>query len=253
MPPDPLDRGSVQNRNALTRYQIPETVSSARFGLVYSGGIPAAPQLPVPTPSPPTLRDRTALAVRDEISAVAMELFFRQGYDDTTVDQIVAAAGISRTSFFRYFAAKEDIVLGRVDELGHQVLEALRARPAEEPVWQALRRAFEPLLELTAASPERWLAVARMLNDSPSLKAGQLGRQLSWQDLLVPEIAQRLGIASDTLDPRPRALAAAAIACLNAARDTWTAPSATLDLPTLLDQAMNALTDHRVDSRTQPR
>jgi AcrR family transcriptional regulator len=185
--------------------------------------------------------------VRAEIGAVAMELFFRQGYDDTTVDQIAAAAGTSRTSFFRYFASKEEIVLGRVDGLGHDVLEALVARPAEEPVWQALRGAFEPLLELAAADSERWLAVARMLSDAPSLGASQLGRQRAWQDLLAPEIARRLGIADAALDSRPRALAAAAIACLNAARDVWTASGGTLDLPTLLDQAMNTLTDHRVD------
>jgi len=177
-----------------------------------------------------------------------MELFFQQGYDNTTVDQIAAKAGISRTSFFRYFATKEEIVLGRVGELGQQVLQALVARPAGEPVWDALRGAFDPLLELTIASPERWLAVARMLSDAPALKAGQLGRQLSWQELLVPEVARRLDIDSEALDTRPRALVASAIACLNAARDVWTDSDATVDLPTLLDQAMNALTGYGVDS-----
>lgn len=191
--------------------------------------------------SAPTLRDRTARAVRDEIGAVAMGLFFKQGYDNTTVDQIAYAAGMSRTSFFRYFATKDDIVLGRVDELGHQVMEALVTRPVGEPVWQALRGAFDPLLELTAAAPERWLAVARMLSDAPSLKASQLGRQLAWQDLMIPEVARRLRIRNAALDARPRALVAAAIACLNAARDVWTASDGTLDMPTLLDQAMKAL------------
>jgi AcrR family transcriptional regulator len=179
--------------------------------------------------------------VRDEVVTVAMELFFKEGYDNTTVDQVASAAGMSRTSFFRYFATKDDIVLGRVDELGRQVTEALVTRPEGEPVWHALRGAFDPLLELSAAAPERWLAVARMLSDAPSLKASQLGRQLAWQDLMIPEVASRLGIANPARDARPRALVAAAIACLNAARDVWTASDGTLDLPTLLDQAMNAL------------
>jgi AcrR family transcriptional regulator len=207
--------------------------------------MPRASQRPssAPVTPAPTLRDRAARALRAEIGAVAMELFFKQGYDNTTVDQIAAAAGISRTSFFRYFATKDDIVLERVDELGHQVMEALVKQPEGEPVWHALRGAFDPLLELTAASPERWLAVARMLSDAPSLKASQLGRQLAWQDMLVPDVARRLGIANAALDARPRALVAAAIACLNAARDVWTASDGTLDLPTLLDQAMSALTD----------
>jgi hypothetical protein len=84
-----------------------------------------------------------------------------------------------------------------------------------------------------------------MLSHAPSLKASQLGRQLAWQDMLVPDVARRLGIANAALDARPRALVAAAIACLNAARDVWTVSDGSLDLPTLLDQAMNALTDDK--------
>ena len=214
--------------------------------------MPRASKFPASAPvtSAPTLRDRASRAVRAEIGAVAMELFFKQGYDNTTIDQIAAAAGLSRTSFFRYFATKDDIVLGRVDELGHQVMEALVTRPEGEPVWHALRGAFEPLLELTAAAPERWLAVARMLNDAPSLKASQLGRQLAWQDMLVPDVARRLGITNAALDARPRALVAAAIACLNAAQGCVDCLDGTLKLPTLLDQAMNALTGDGVYSGT---
>lgn len=190
----------------------------------------------------PTLRDRTTRAVRSEVSAVAMQLFLRQGFEKTTVDQIAAAAGLSRTSFFRYFATKEDVVLGHLDELGRRVLDALVARPAREPVWQALRNAFNLLIEETAASPERGLSMARMLDDAPSLKARQLSKQLAWQDRLVPEVARRLGVTSEAYDPRPRALVAATLACLNAAVEVWTASNGAVDLPTLVDQAMSAPT-----------
>jgi hypothetical protein len=61
--------------------------------------------------------------------------------------------------------------------------------------------------------------------------------------MMVPDVARRLGAANAALDARPRALVAAAIACLNAARDVWSASDETLDLTTLLDQAMNALID----------
>jgi AcrR family transcriptional regulator len=192
---------------------------------------------------PPTLRDRATRAVRSEVGAIAMRLFLQQGFDKTTVDQIAAEAGLSRTSFFRYFATKEDVVLGDLEERGQQVLEALVARPAGEPAWQALRHAFTVLLEATATSPERGLSMARMLNDTPSLRAGQLGKQVSWQDRLTPEVARRLGVTDQTYDPRPRAVVAAALACLNAAVDSWTAANGTLDLSALLDQAMSALTE----------
>jgi AcrR family transcriptional regulator len=172
-----------------------------------------------------------------------MRLFVEHGFDKTTVDQIAAEAGLSRTSFFRYFATKEDVVLGNLDERGQRVLDALVARPAPEPVWQALRRSFSLLIEETAASPERGLRLARMLDEAPSLKARHLSRQLTWQSLLVPEVARRLGVVDEAYDPRPRALVAAALACLNAAVEVWTASNGAVPLPALLDQAMSAPTE----------
>ena len=80
-----------------------------------------------------------------------------------------------------------------------------------------------------------------MLHDTPSLKARQLGWQLGWQDLLAPEVARRLGVSGEAPDPRPRALVAAALGCLNAAVDVWTASDGTTDLADLVDQAMNAV------------
>jgi AcrR family transcriptional regulator len=192
---------------------------------------------------PPSLRDRASRAVRAEVGTVAMRLFLQQGFEKTTVDQIAAEAGLSRTSFFRYFGTKEDVVLGTLEELGHRVLEALVGRPPRELAWQALRRAFDLVLIEVTALPEQGLSQARMLNDTPSLKVSQLGKQLNWQGLFVPEVARRLRVRGEAYDPRPRALVAAALACLNAAVDTWIASNGTVDLPTLLDQAMSVLTD----------
>ena len=64
----------------------------------------------------PGLRERTRRAVHREIAEAGMALFLDQGFEETTVDQIAEAAGISRRSFFRYFATKEDVVLGDMIE-----------------------------------------------------------------------------------------------------------------------------------------
>jgi len=79
-----------------------------------------------------------------------------------------------------------------------------------------------------------------MLHETPALKVRQFGKQLGWYALLTPEIARRLHVADEARDPRPRALAAAAMACLNAAVETWNAADGAAELPVLLDQAMSA-------------
>jgi hypothetical protein len=67
--------------------------------------------------------------------------------------------------------------------------------------------------------------------------------QLTWHDRLTPEIARRLQVTDDPYDPRARALVAAALACLNAAVDVWTAADGAVALPTILDRAMSAPTE----------
>src|SRR4029077_8820150 len=85
-----------------------------------------------------TLRDHARGAVREEVMRQAWLLFSAQGFEATTVDQIAAAAGMSRRTFFRYFAGKDELVLTRLVESGQSVVDALRLRPADEPVWVSL-------------------------------------------------------------------------------------------------------------------
>src|ERR1039457_1948380 len=141
------------------------------------GMVTTSQPAPGPVHAPPTLRNRATRAVRAEIAAVAMRLILEQGFEKTTVEQIAAAAGLSRTSFFRYFATKEDVLLGHLEELGQKVRDALVARPAGEPAWQALRHAFDLLIEERNALPQQGLSVRRMLHDTPSLRARLLDRK----------------------------------------------------------------------------
>ncbi|WP_338781502.1 TetR family transcriptional regulator [Streptomyces sp. DG1A-41] len=193
---------------------------------------------------PPGLRERVRATVQAEVVEVAHRLFTEQGFDRTTVDQVAAEVGLSRASLFRYFGTKEDIVLGRLEESGRQIAEALAARPDDEQPWEALRRAFDVLTRMNEAAPEQALSYLRMLQETPSLRARHHEKQLSWQELLVPEIARRLGADPDQAeDIRPSALAAAALACLDAASTAWVACEGTVPLAVLLDRAMGALTE----------
>lgn len=164
---------------------------------------------------------RTRRAAYAEITQTAMGLFLEQGFEQTTIDQIVAAAGISRRSFFRYFGTKEDIVLG--DLAGHGVLmqEALEAIPLDVPPWDAIEDALWQVGDLTQASDEA-RKVATMMYETPSLRARSIEKHLQWQELLVPNIRRRLETGDgDSRAPAADAIVASAIACLDSAGQAW--------------------------------
>jgi AcrR family transcriptional regulator len=71
-------------------------------------------------------------AVRAQLAQVALDLFGSEGFDRVTVNDLAAATGVSRSTFLRYFASKEEAVLAAFDEQGERVADALRARPGDE-------------------------------------------------------------------------------------------------------------------------
>src|SRR3954454_16613700 len=91
---------------------------------------------------PLPVRERTRRAVRGELTQLAVSLFVEKGYNETTIDDLAAAAGMSKRTFFRYFASKEELVMGKYEYFGEQLAEDLAARPADEPIWASLRHVF---------------------------------------------------------------------------------------------------------------
>jgi len=191
---------------------------------------------------PTGARARARRAVRLQVSAIAVDLFLRQGYAETTVDDICAAAEISRSTFFRYFPAKEDALFGLSTDSGERLLAALTARPAGETPWTALRRALDPRLEEIAAGGVQARRLIRLIQDTPGLAARHREKDAESHRLLRPEVARRLGIDPAVIaDPRADALIAAALGCLDAALIAWAGSAEPSELPELLDRAMAAV------------
>ncbi|MEU6352404.1 TetR family transcriptional regulator [Streptomyces sp. NPDC047072] len=187
-----------------------------------------------------TTRDIARAAVRAELAAVAFELFRREGFDKVTLDDLAAAAGVSRSTFLRYFGTKEDAVLGAFEGQDRKVADALRARPADEADWPALRHALDSVIGRYREDPAGALATTRLVYDTPSLCARHLEKQHSWRPALARALADRAGTEGPpTLAQSARA--GAALNCLNVALDHWTASDGRLNLITLLDEAFAAL------------
>jgi AcrR family transcriptional regulator len=190
------------------------------------------------------IREQTRAVVRSLLARTALELFAAKGYDNTTVEDVAAAAGVSRRTLFNYFRNKEDLALSSLSEQGELIAARFAERPAEEDVWESLRAAFQVLedIEITA---ERRLEIVTLLfgEGNESLRAGHAEKQARWQDLLTPLIEPRLPKSKHrTLEAR--AIAAAAITCLQAANEEWARLRGKGELFQLYDTAVRAIRDH---------
>ncbi|GAA4513531.1 TetR family transcriptional regulator [Actinoallomurus oryzae] len=182
----------------------------------------------------PGLRERKKARTRATIRACAMRLFREQGYDATTIEQIIEAAEVSETTFFRYFPTKEDVVLQ--DDYDPMLIEAFQAQPPELPLVAALRAAFASAFagmsaEQRAEQNERIALVFAV----PKLRAAMLDQVSQAMQLVARAMAERAGRRPDDFTVRTvaGAIVGAAMAVSAAVADD---PHA--DLAALIDQAI---------------
>jgi len=108
-------------------------------------------------------RSRPApLSVRERVLAAAVELFARQGYDGTSVAEVIAAAGVAKGGFYHHFASKEALLY---EVYGDLITRQLRAMDEivgrRAPVADTVRALIEDLVESTAASAQQALVFWR--------------------------------------------------------------------------------------------
>lgn len=185
------------------------------------------------------LRKIKADAVAASIAAIALDLFEKRGFDGVTIDEIASASGISRRSFFRYFATKEDIVVAGHAAFGERITELVKARPQGEDVWLSLRHGYDILVDNVDRDPEGSARTMRVINATASLRAHTIEKHIAWAIGLAPEIARRLGDA-DARRLEADALVHASFACLDVALAHFT-PDQDASLSEKLDAAFDAL------------
>ena len=180
------------------------------------------------------LRERKKARTRAEIQTHAFRLFREQGYDATTVRQIIEEAEVSESTFFRYFPTKADVVL--LDDFDPVITEAFRRQPPELSPVQALRGAFKSAFdELSAQEESEQQDRMRIILSVPELRAGMLDQFASAMGLLAEELAERAGRDRD--DIAVRALAGAVVGVAVAVMFVMV-DDPTANLAALLDEAM---------------
>ena len=107
---------------------------------------------------------------REHLRATALQLFVERGYDQTTVADIAATAGVTPMTFFRHFASKERVVID--DPYDPAIAEAVRAQPRELPVFERVRHgmiaAWDQISTAEDAELRRRLAIGAV---HPGLRA----------------------------------------------------------------------------------
>jgi len=194
------------------------------------------------------LRERKKARTREAIIDAALDLFARQGFEATTVEDIAAAADVSPRTFFRYFESKVDLVMARNEAHGDKIGPLIAARPASEGPLEALRQVMQQLLSEQLADPSLMREFQVMMS-TPTLR--NMAREHFYEEEaeLVSAFAARLG--TDDGDLTANVMAGAAAATIWAVIDRWLVDGTAVErLSPMIDEAFELL--ERGFSGTRP-
>jgi AcrR family transcriptional regulator len=181
-------------------------------------------------------RSRKKAATRRSIQEHALRLFAANGYDNTTVEDIAAAAGVSHMTFFRYFPRKENVVETR--EYDPMIEEFIVARPPHESPIVAIGAALSTwVATVLLTDRQRILARVRLMMATPDLRARQINTMDDTRDLFARSLARRNRQAQEGLVVTVHA--AVAVSVLVTALRTW-AETDDGDLVAIIDAAFSA-------------
>ncbi|MEU2621933.1 TetR/AcrR family transcriptional regulator [Streptomyces sp. NPDC007157] len=189
--------------------------------------------------APVGTREISRHAVRAELARVAFNRFCLTGFNQVTFADLAEAAGVSRSTFLRYFGTKEDVVLFVFDPVGDVIADALDAGRANQDDWDRLRNALESAVTFLVRDVQELVTILGLIDETPALCARLREKQAEWR----PGIVARLQETASSAD-EPAVIAhvrvAAALECLWIVLGQWSASGGQEDLGTLLDTAFAA-------------
>jgi AcrR family transcriptional regulator len=163
------------------------------------------------------LRQRKKQQTREAIYRAAMRLFAERGFDATTIADIAAAADISPRTFFSYFPSKEEAVFAKFEPAFESFDRAMRERPPGTDALVTMREWILGMASEFTGDIEAVKLEARLRQESPAVAACDLRHMRQFERRLAEAVGEDLGEPADAL--RPRLVAAAAIAALQASSD----------------------------------
>ncbi len=169
--------------------------------------------------------------LRRDLVAAAIELFRTRGYDDTTIDDIAAVAGVGRRTFFRYFRSKEDAISPDHEAALARLSEIFSAAHPTEPTVALVLRAGETVFDLYTEDPQASVQRFRLTHEVPVLRDRESASVDHYRRLFTRHLRQRFAGEVDG-ELRAAVIGAAVVAAHNLALRAWLdagAPATELD------------------------
>ncbi len=183
------------------------------------------------------LRARKRRETRLRIIEAGIRLFIDRGYEAATLDEIAAAAGISRRSFFHYFRSKDEILLSLQASMGERIASAVRAAPPGPRPIETVRDAIAAIVATYPA--EEMIAIDRIMRSSAAVQARKQASYVEHEATLLAALRERW--------PEPeraaglRLVALLAIGAVRLATDTLSREGGARPLDVLVCEAFEAL------------
>jgi AcrR family transcriptional regulator len=183
------------------------------------------------------LRERKKLAVRRALGSAAVRLAVERGVENVTIEDITAEAGVSLRTFGNYFSSKYGAICALGADHARRIGAELLARPAREPLWEAL---VDAVLTHYEGADREWLAGLRLVTTAPAIRGEYLKVNSEMQESLAEAIAARTGTDAEQ-DMYPQVLAGAVTAAAQVAVGRWAAADPPVPLGPLLRSALDRL------------
>jgi AcrR family transcriptional regulator len=184
---------------------------------------------------PLPLRERKKLRTHRALADAALRMFGEQGFDKTTLDELTDAAEVSKSTFFRFFPAKEAVAIEAEAELWQAYLSALADRQLSGPVLGELHQTLAAALAgLDPGWDQRFLATRRLMAAEPALLAYVEHYRAGIRNQVIDCLAGKLGLSPEDL--RLHVLAELAVTAFSVSGRYWVRHGGQGGRPALLDR-----------------
>jgi AcrR family transcriptional regulator len=166
-----------------------------------------------------SLQLRKQQMVRSAIYDAAIKLFAEKGFDETTVEEVAQAAGVSRRSFFRYFASKDDLLAQNVVNYGNVLAATVISCAPNLTQLETVRETVQAVLKQAVVQPHT-RQIIEIAQRSASARQAHGSRMHDVEDALAVAFAERMKATSKD-DLKPRMLASLTLSSMNLAVVAW--------------------------------